>query len=72
MASSAPRGLRSDDVLRCCGEFFRDELVRVLNADGAVIGYGKALCSGAELLSLLENAPAEAREIIHYDYLFLD
>lgn len=72
LRTGRPRSLRSDDVVRCCGEFFRDELVRVLNADGAVIGYGKALCSGAELLSLLENAPAEAREIIHYDYLFLD
>ena len=67
-----PRSLNATDVLRCSGEFFRDELVRIVNGQGENIGCGKILCSAAELSSWLENAPEEMHPVVHYDYLFLD
>lgn len=70
--SGRPRSIKSSDVLSCAGDFFRDELLRVLNPQGDSVGCGKTLCSSAELLSLLENPSSDAQEIIHYDYLFLD
>lgn len=70
--SGHPRSLGSKDIVRCSGEFFRDELVRIVNGKGENIGCGKTLCSGAELTSWLENASGENHLVIHYDYLFLD
>lgn len=70
--SGHPRSLGSKDIVRCSGEFFRDELVRIVNGKGENIGCGKTLCSGAELTSWLENASGENHPVIHYDYLFLD
>ena len=67
-----PRSLNSTDIVRCSGEFFRDELVRIVNGKGENIGCGKVLCSAAELASEIENSGGNARTVIHFDYLFLD
>lgn len=72
LRAGEPRSLRTGDVLRVRGEFFRGELVRILNARDESVGCGKSLCSGEELRSMLENADSASNEIIHYDYLFLD
>lgn len=70
--SGSPRSLDSEDIVRCSGEFFRDELVRILNGKGENIGCGKALCSATELASWLENPSGDRHSVVHYDYLFLD
>lgn len=70
--SGHPRSLNSGDIVRCSGEFFRDELVRVINEQGENIGCGKTLCSGSELTSWLESASKDIHPVVHYDYLFLD
>lgn len=70
--SGRPRSISSNDILSCSGEFFRDELLRILNVQGETVGCGKTLCSNAEILSLLENPSSEAQNVIDYDYLFLD
>ncbi len=67
-----PRSLNAGDVLRCGGEFFRDELVRIVNGQGENIGCGKALCSAAELTTWIENNTEDNHPVVHYDYLFLD
>ena len=67
-----PRSLNAGDVLRCGGEFFRDELVRITNGQGENVGCGKALCSAAELTTWIENNTEDNHPVVHYDYLFLD
>ncbi len=70
--SGHPRSLNVSDIIRHGGEFFRDELVRIVNGQGENIGCGKALCSAAELASWLENKAEDNHPVIHFDYLFLD
>ncbi len=70
--SEHPRSIFSNDILRFGGEFFRDELVRIVDEKGKVIGFGKILCSSAELASEIENPAEEPLEVIPCDYLFFD
>lgn len=70
--AGTPRDLTSKDVLRYSGEFFRDEIVRILNGAGKTVGCGKSACSSVELASLIENPDSAPQAVIRYDYLFLD
>ncbi len=52
------------------GDFEKDDLVRILDPDGRPIAVGKASCSAAELAARLGKK--NAREFIHYDYLYIE
>ncbi|MCR5183128.1 MAG: glutamate 5-kinase [Opitutales bacterium] len=68
----APRDINSKDIIHYTGEFFRDELISVLDGNGKAIGVGKAACSSAELASLLENPNSAPQTVIRSDFLFLE
>ncbi|MDR1526174.1 MAG: glutamate 5-kinase [Dysgonamonadaceae bacterium] len=74
-AEQALYGSRATSILfvgitRIAGRFRKDDIVRIINAEGKAIGVGRAGYDYEKALPLIgkrKNRPA-----IHYDYLYLD
>ena len=52
------------------GEFEKDDIIRILDAEGNQIGVGKANCTSAQALATMGKRGN--RPVVHYDYLYLD
>ncbi|MBR5240559.1 MAG: glutamate 5-kinase [Muribaculaceae bacterium] len=52
------------------GEFEKDDIVKIVTADGVSIGVGKVSCDSAKARSVIGNKGGRA--LVHYDYLFLE
>ncbi len=52
------------------GDFKRDDIVRVIGPDGAVVAYGRVACDSAKARATAGQQGA--RPLIHYDYLYID
>ncbi len=57
-------------VLRIEGEFEKDDIVKIVDADGSAIGVGRIACDAAEARTLIGKHGQ--RPLVHYDYLYLD
>jgi glutamate 5-kinase len=74
-AEQALYGSRATSVLfvgvtRITGKFRKDDIVKIINADGKAIGVGRAGYDYDKALPLIGKR--NARPVIHYDYLYLD
>lgn len=52
------------------GEFEKDDIVKIVTADGEVIGVGKVSCDSTKARQIAGNKGG--RPLVHYDYLFLE
>ena len=52
------------------GEFEKDDIVRIINAEGKPIGVGKANCSSDQAREVMGKHGE--KPIIHYDYLYIE
>ncbi|MBR5533007.1 MAG: glutamate 5-kinase [Bacteroidales bacterium] len=52
------------------GEFEKDDIVKIVTAEGISIGVGKVSCDSAKARSVIGNKGGRA--LVHYDYLFLE
>ena len=52
------------------GEFEKDDIVKIVTADGISIGVGKVSCDSKKARSVIGNKGGRA--LVHYDYLFLE
>lgn len=57
-------------VVRCEGEFWRDDLVQVLASDGKVLGVGRVAYSSDEINDVIGKHGH--KPVIHYNYLYLE
>ena len=57
-------------ITRVEGDFEKDDLVKVVDPDGKVIGVGRTAYSSADAREVCGRH--DCRPIIHYDYLYLD
>ena len=57
-------------IIQVEGEFEKDDIIRILDAEGNQIGVGKANCTSAQALATMGKRGN--RPVIHYDYLYLD
>lgn len=74
-AEEALRGPRATSILpvgvtRITGDFEKDDIVKIMNADGIQIGVGCTSYASAEAVTLLGQR--DRKPLIHYDYLYLD
>lgn len=52
------------------GEFEKDDIVKIVTADGISIGVGKVSCDSVKARTIIGNKGGRA--LVHYDYLFLE
>ncbi len=57
-------------VVDVCGEFERDEIVKIIGSDGVQIGVGRVGCSSAKARE--DMGKKGVKPFIHYDYLYID
>jgi len=57
-------------IVKVTSEFKKDDLIRIVNESGKVIGVGKAGYSSAKLET--EKLSEKQKPLIHYDYLYLE
>ncbi|MDR0542307.1 MAG: glutamate 5-kinase [Dysgonamonadaceae bacterium] len=74
-AEKALYGVKATSILfvgvtHIAGKFKKDDIVKIINAEGRPIGVGRAGCDYEKAISLIGKR--NARPMIHYDYLYLD
>jgi glutamate 5-kinase len=57
-------------VVRVEGEFEADDIVKILDENGFLIGVGKTAYGNEKALSLIGKS--RSKPIIHYDYLYIE
>lgn len=57
-------------VTAVCGDFEKDDLVRVLGPDGGHLGVGRITCDAAEARTSMGRH--NLKPLIHYDYLYIN
>ena len=57
-------------ITEVCGEFEKDDIVRIADSAGSSIGVGKVNCDSAEVRAVLGQHGRRA--VVHYDYLYIE
>jgi len=57
-------------ITSVCGEFEKDDIVRIIDFEGNPIGVGKANCNSAQAREAMGKHGK--KPIVHYDYLYLE
>lgn len=57
-------------IIEVTGEFEKDDIIRIMDADGALIGVGKANCTSVQAKAAMGKHAG--RPVVHYDYLYLE
>ena len=52
------------------GDFEKDDIVRIVNAEGRTIGVGKANCSSVQAREAMGKHGE--KPVVHYDYLYIE
>lgn len=70
LASDKPVSLLPVGIVDIKGEFERDDIVAIVDAEGRHIGVGKANCDSAEARESMGKRGR--RPVVHYDYLYVE
>ena len=57
-------------IIEVTGEFEKDDIIRIMDADGNQIGVGKANCTSVQARAAMGKHAG--RPVVHYDYLYLE
>lgn len=57
-------------ITRIEGQFEKDDLIRILSPDGALLGVGRASYGSSEALAFMGKH--DCRPLVHYDYLYIE
>ena len=57
-------------IIKVSGDFVKDDLIRIMDIEGNLIGVGKANCTSAQALAAMGKHAGRA--VVHYDYLYLE
>lgn len=57
-------------IIEVTGEFEKDDIIRIMDADGNQIGVGKANCTSVQAKAAMGKHAG--RPVVHYDYLYLE
>ena len=57
-------------IIEVTGEFEKDDIIRIMDADGGLIGVGKANCTSVQAKAAMGKHAG--RPVVHYDYLYLE
>ena len=57
-------------IVGVSGDFEKDDIIRVLDGEGNLIGLGKANCSSAQAQASMGKHAGRA--VVHYDYLYME
>ncbi|MDX2190280.1 MAG: glutamate 5-kinase [Bacteroidota bacterium] len=70
LTSSKATSLLPVGVIKIMGDFQKDDIVKVIGADGTIVGIGKVQYGNKKALELIGKH--NQKPIIHYDYLYLN
>ena len=70
VASNAAVSVLPIGVIAVMGEFEKDDIVHIADADGHSIGIGKAQCSSSQVRQVMGKHGQ--KPVVHYDYLYLE
>ena len=57
-------------IIGVTGEFEKDDIIRIIDADGNLIGVGKANCTSVQAKAAMGKHAG--RPVVHYDYLYME
>ena len=57
-------------IIEVTGDFEKDDIIRIMDADGNQIGVGKANCTSVQARAAMGKHAG--RPVVHYDYLYLE
>lgn len=57
-------------IIEVTGEFEKDDIIRIMDAEGNQIGVGKANCTSVQARAAMGKHAG--RPVVHYDYLYLE
>ena len=57
-------------IIDVSGDFEKDDIIRIMDADGTQIGVGKANCTAAQAKATMGQHAG--KYVVHYDYLYME
>ncbi len=57
-------------IINVSGDFEKDDIIRIMDADGTQIGVGKANCTAAQAKATMGQHAG--KYVVHYDYLYME
>ena len=57
-------------IINVAGDFEKDDIIRIMDSKGNLIGVGKANCTSVQAMAAMGKHAGRA--VVHYDYLYME